>query len=222
MFCEFKLSASKKCFIFGRWFFVTSCCHSHVPEHFMSDETGWISTKDIFGLYIIWMIHYKHLKQKDCLKSPHVLVSKPINFNFPSSNTEQHTIALLSRLEKFGFWWWVEWPNRRLANVAMAAWNHKCSLDSLINHIYNGIRFSPCRTKTTGISFSLILVDHVWFKKCNVPREFMNSTVEIAVMWARVPLDSRHVVARLFDGILFETRKHKNMESKQLWSRAST
>lgn len=44
----------------------------------------------------------------------------------------------------------------------------------------------------------------------------MNSTVEIAVMWARVPLDSRHVVARLFDGILFETRKHKNMESKQL------
>lgn len=143
MFCEFKLSASKKCFIFGRWFFVTSCCHSHVPEHFMSDETGWISTKDIFGLYIIWMIHYKHLKQKDCLKSPHVLVSKPINFNFPSSNTEQHTIALLSRLEKFGFWWWVEWPNRRLAmpwqhgitNVHLILWSIIFIMESDFLHV---------------------------------------------------------------------------------------
>jgi len=36
----------------------------------------------------------------------------------------------------------------------------------------------------------------------DMPREFMNSPVEIAVMWARVPVDSRHVVARLFDGVV--------------------
>ena len=77
--------------VFGHFMLSLPCA-----REFMSDKTGWISTKDIFGLYIIWVIHYKHLKQKDCLKSPHALVSKPINFNFPSSNTEQHTIALLS------------------------------------------------------------------------------------------------------------------------------
>ena len=50
--------------------------------------------------------------------------------------------------------------------------------------------------------------------------EFMNRTVKIAVVSAYVTVDSRNVVARLFDGILLETRKQK-MESKQLRSTAS-